>query len=174
MPILPRVVEIELRSARDHYHHHERCLFCDVIRQERDAGTRVVVDNGRFVTFAPYASRSPFEMFVAPVGHQHDYCLISDEDSELLALTLNETLFRLRAALNDPPFNLVMHIAPNLRSRSILLQEFPTLREAYHWHIEIVPRLSKSAGFEWGTGFHINPTPPELAADYLRAVGFPA
>ena len=174
MPILPRVVEIELHSARDHYHHRERCLFCDVIRQELDAGTRVVVDNGRFVAFAPYASRSPFELFLAPVHHQHDYCQITDDDTELLAQTLIETLYRMRAALNDPPFNLMMHIAPNLKSRSIWLQDFPYLADAYHWHIEIIPRLTKSAGFEWGTGFHINPTPPELAADYLRRINLPA
>jgi UDPglucose--hexose-1-phosphate uridylyltransferase len=173
MPILPRVVEIELSSARDHYQARERCLFCDIIRQEREAGTRIVVDNGKYVVFAPYASRSPFELFLAPVHHQHDYCQINDTDTETLAETIAETLYRLRAALNDPPFNFVVHLSPNLKSRSILLQDFPYLADAYHWHIEIVPRLTKSAGFEWGTGFHINPTPPELAADYLRRIKFP-
>jgi UDPglucose--hexose-1-phosphate uridylyltransferase len=171
MPMVPSVIEIELRSARDHYSHRERCLFCDVIRQELETGARIVIENGEFVVFAPYASRSPFELFLAPVSHQHDFTQIGDEAIEGLAKVIRETMQRLRAALNDPPFNFVMHVAPNLASQSIWTREFPMLAEGYHWHIEIIPRLTKAAGFEWGTGFHINPTPPEMAADYLRGVG---
>ncbi|RPH93891.1 galactose-1-phosphate uridylyltransferase [candidate division KSB1 bacterium] len=172
MPIVPRVIEIELRSARDHYYQRERCLFCDLLRQERDAGSRIVVDNGDYIAYAPYAARSPFELILAPTRHQHDFAHITDDGTEKLAAILIETLHRLRSALNDPPFNFVIHSAPNIRSRSVWMQDFPYLADGYHWHIEIIPRLTKSAGFEWGTGFHINPTPPELAADYLRRVKY--
>jgi UDPglucose--hexose-1-phosphate uridylyltransferase len=168
MPIIPHVIETELESARDHYLHRERCLFCDLIRQERDAGIRMVIENNNYVVFAPYASRSPFELFLAPIQHQHDFCQISDAETELLAQTIIETMGSIRSALNDPPFNFIMHIAPNFRSSAFWNLRFPTIVEGYHWHIEIIPRLTKAAGFEWGTGFHINPTPPELAADYLR------
>jgi UDPglucose--hexose-1-phosphate uridylyltransferase len=170
MPIIPRVIEIELTSARDHYQHRERCLFCDIVQQERAAGVRMVTENESFVVFAPYASRSPFELMIAPIRHHHDFSHSSDHVLTDLSEILINTVRRLRTALNDPPFNFVMHIAPNMRSRSVWNQRFPNLIEGYHWHIEIIPRLTKSAGFEWGTGFHINPTPPEAAAEYLRSV----
>ncbi|HEY3294403.1 MAG TPA: DUF4931 domain-containing protein [bacterium] len=169
MPIVPEVIETELQSARDHYMSRERCLFCDIIRQELEVGTRIVHDDGSYVVFAPYASRSPFELFLAPIRHQHDFSLVTDTELEGLASAIVKTLGRLRTALNDPPFNFVMHIAPNLRPHSVWSQKFPALAEGYHWHVEIIPRLTKSAGFEWGTGFHINPTPPEQAAEYLRS-----
>jgi UDPglucose--hexose-1-phosphate uridylyltransferase len=170
MPILPRTIEIELRSARDHYQRRERCLFCDIIRQEMNAGSRMVIENKDYVVFAPYASRSPFELFLAPRKHQHTFTTSTDQEFDSLAKTLSETLKRLRAALNDPPYNFVLHMAPNMASKSIWFQEFSTIAEGYHWHLEIIPRLTKPAGFEWGTGFHINPTPPEEAAGYLRQV----
>jgi UDPglucose--hexose-1-phosphate uridylyltransferase len=168
MPIIPHVIETELMSAPDHYRHRGRGLFCDIIRQGRGAGTRVGVENKDFVVFTPYASRSPFELFLAPVEHQHDFCDITDEGIDVLAATVSDTFKRLRSALNDPPFNFVLHLAPNFRNKTVWIERFPTLVDGYHWHMEIIPRMTKSAGFEWGTGFHINPTPPELAADYLR------
>ena len=150
MPILPRTTEIELRSARDHYRRRERCLFCDIIRQEISIGTRMVIENEDYAVFCPYASRSPFELFLAPRKHQHLFAPSSDQEFESLARTLSETLKRLRVALNDPPYNFVLHMSPNMASKSIWFQEFSTITEGYHWHIEIIPRLSKPAGFEWG------------------------
>jgi UDPglucose--hexose-1-phosphate uridylyltransferase len=170
MPIVPRVIEIELLSAREHFYHRERCLFCDLIQQETTAGTRMVIEDGPFVVFAPYASRSPFELFVGPVHHQHDFAAITDAETERLAETVVTAMRKLRKALNDPPYNFVMHSAPNLNAKSPWMHKYPGIPDVYHWHIEIIPRLTKSAGFEWGTGFHINPTPPELAAEYLREV----
>ncbi|MBU0507881.1 galactose-1-phosphate uridylyltransferase [bacterium] len=170
MPIIPRVSEIELHSTFEHFTHRERCLVCDMIRQEIGTGSRIVIENERFVVFTPYASRSPFEILIAPIGHQHDLAQISDQDSELLGATLVETVRRLKISLNDPPFNLIVHNSPNLKSNSIWVKKFPWIEHGYHWHISIVPRLSRTAGFEWGTGFNINPTPPEMAADYLRQV----
>lgn len=168
MPIIPRVLEIELSAALDHYAHHERCLVCDILQQETDCGKRIVLENEKFVVFAPYASRSPFELLLVPVQHQHDLAQISDDDSEVLGATLVEAVRRLKDALNDPPFNIIVHNSLNLKSYSIWVKKFPWLEVGYHWHISIVPRLAKTAGFEWGTGFDINPTPPELAAEYLR------
>jgi UDPglucose--hexose-1-phosphate uridylyltransferase len=168
------VIEIELNAAREHYLHRERCLFCDIIHQELEAGVRTILDDPDFAVFTPYASRSPFELFLAPLRHEADFARLSDEELARLAEVLIATTGRLRAALNDPPFNFVLHSAPNFNSKSVWLSKFPALAEGYHWHIEIIPRVAKSAGFEWGTGFHINPTPPEMAAEYLRNAGMKA
>jgi len=170
MPVIPRLIEIALSSSCDHYERHERCLLCDIIRQEKADGSRMVSDDGQFVVYTPYASRSPFELVLAPIRHQHDYRLISDAETEDLAKVIGDTLKRMREALGDPPFNLIMHMAPVSRPGSAWGLKYSVIEQGFHWHIGIVPRLVKWAGFEWGTGFYINPTPPEMAADYLRRV----
>jgi UDPglucose--hexose-1-phosphate uridylyltransferase len=170
LPILPNVLETELQSARDHYRRTERCLFCDIIQQERDATVRMVADHEGFAVFAPYASRSPYELCLMPLDHEADFTQISDSQCASLSKVLSETLRRLKSCLNNPPYNFILHSSPNPRSRAVAVQELPDIHDAYHWHIEIIPRLSKPAGFEWGTGFHINSTPPEEAAESLRAV----
>jgi UDPglucose--hexose-1-phosphate uridylyltransferase len=170
MPVVPHVIEVELASAHEHYRYRGRCLFCDIIRQEMNAEIRMVSNSGPYAVFTPFASRSPFELFLAPVKHQHDFVQTTDEELGILSETLISTLSRLRQALNDPPFNFVLHLSPNLHAQSPIVQRYPAIRESYHWHIEIIPRLTKSAGFEWGTGFYINPTPPEQAAEFLRGL----
>jgi len=168
MPILPQLIETELKSAREHFLHKERCLFCDVIRYETEADVRIVQKNEEFVAFCPYASRSPFELFIAPLRHDHDYADSADVELDRLADILRDTVNRLKSALNNPPYNFVLHTSPNLAAISPTLGDPGLIRACFHWHIEIIPRLTKPAGFEWGTGFHINPTPPEQAAEYLR------
>lgn len=170
MPILPSTIQTEIRSACEYYYRRERGIFCDIIHQELDDGSRIVIENDHYVVLAPYASRSPFELMLAPRRHQHDFTAISDSECKELAVVLKQTLGKLRTALNDPPFNLMIHTAPNLTDKSVWYKEFPNIKDGYHWYIEIVPRLTKSAGFEWGTGFHINPTPPESAAEFLRQI----
>lgn len=168
MPIVPRMIELELRAALEYYWNRERCIFCDILRQEMRSAERVVAEDANFVVFAPYASRFPFEMVLAPVKHQHDFCQVSDAALEALARVLTETCGRLRRSLNNPPYNLVLHNSPNMRTKSVWLQSFPAITESYHWYLSLIPRLTKAAGFEWGTGIYINPTPPENAAAYLR------
>ena len=170
LPVLPNVLETELHSAREHFRRSERCLFCDILRQEQDAGSRIVVKDREFVAFAPYASRSPYELMLMPVQHQADFTLLSDAQCDSLASTLSETLRRLKISLDNPPYNFIIHSSPNPHAHALTVQDVPRVEDAYHWHIEIIPRLSRAAGFEWGTGFHINPTPPEEAAESLRAV----
>ncbi len=170
LPILPSVLELELGSARDHYRRKERCLFCDILQQEREAKSRIVVQHEAFTVFAPYASRSPYELSLMPNQHHADFTSLTDAECADLAKTLSETLKRLKNCLEDPPYNFILHSAPNMAASSVAVQETPRVQDAYHWHIEIIPRLSKPAGFEWGTGFHINSMPPEEAAESLRAV----
>jgi UDPglucose--hexose-1-phosphate uridylyltransferase len=170
LPILPNVTEVELHSAREHFRRTERCLFCDVLKQEEEAKERMVVRGDRFSVFAPFASRSPYELSVLPVFHQSEFTQLTDDDAEELASTLSEALRRLKKCLHDPPFNFIIHSAPNPASQAVAVRDIPAAELCYHWHIELIPRLTRSAGFEWGTGFYINPTPPEDAADNLRSV----
>jgi len=170
-PVTPMTVAQELEAAREHYTHKERCLFCDVIRQESESGDRIVYDDGQYVALAPFASRFPFEIFLAPRAHAHDFGDLSAEGGRGFARALRDVLGRLKAALRDPPYNFVLHTAPNTSMGPRRPGYWATLPYDFHWHLEIIPRLTRVAGFEWGTGFYINPTPPEDAARFLREAG---
>jgi UDPglucose--hexose-1-phosphate uridylyltransferase len=160
LPIIPLNVQQELRGAMEHYQHKERCIFCDVVSQELQDKTRVVADNDSFVAVCPFAARFPFELLIVPKAHSSHFEYSTAAEYRALAQMLKVTLGALKDGLADPPFNYIIHSAP--------------LREAeskhFHWHLEITPALTKVAGFEVGTGFYINPVPPEDAAAHLRAL----
>ena len=161
LPITPRQVQDEIDGARRHFEHRERCIYCDMVTQERRERSRLVFENEEFVAFAPWAPRSPFETWIVPKRHESNYESEPKERLGQCAQALRSTLRRLSAALGDPPYNFMVHTNP--------LRDLPT--PSYHWHIEIMPALTQVAGFEWGSGFHINPVPPEEAAEFLRKVG---
>jgi len=158
LPITPQWVENELGGARRYYNQKERCIFCDILRQELDDDVRIVTKNDHFAAIAPYAPRFPFETWILPLDHCSNYEDISYEQIQALASLIKDLLCRLETALEYPPFNYMIHTSP-LPVRG---------NNYYHWHIELIPRLTSTAGFEWGTGFYINPTPPEDAAVFLR------
>jgi UDPglucose--hexose-1-phosphate uridylyltransferase len=168
-PVTPKTVALELQSAMEHFNVKERCLFCDIIRAELQDGSRVVLTNEHFVVLAPYASRFPFEIFLAPRHHRHDFAAITDEEIRSLAEIFRHTMQRIKTALKDPPYNFVIHTIPNIRSTSRATY-WQTIEHDYHWHIEILPRLTRIAGFEWGSGIYVNPTAPEEAARFLREI----
>ncbi|MBN2289534.1 MAG: galactose-1-phosphate uridylyltransferase [Candidatus Glassbacteria bacterium] len=168
MPVIPRIAAMALSTAREHFHHKERCLFCDLVNLERSDGRRVVAENEHFVCFVPYASRFAFEMAIFPKVHHHDFATMHDDLLGPCAAILEEAVKRLAELFGDPPFNIIFHTAPNPNQASRRANYWGTLKFDWHWHIEIVPRLEKTAGFEWGTGLFINHTPPEDAAAYLR------
>lgn len=167
-PVTPRTVSIELKSAKDHYQLKERCLFCDLLLQELEDGSRIVAENDLFIAAAPYASRFPFEIFLAPKNHSQNFANISVSEVQSLARIMKDVLARVKAVLRDPPYNFLFHTGPNVHARPRRTTYWDTLEHDFHWHIEFLPRLTRMAGFEWGTGFYINPTPPEEAAKYLR------
>jgi UDPglucose--hexose-1-phosphate uridylyltransferase len=158
LPIVPRRVREEVDSGWHYYDEKERCIFCDIIRQERDTGERVIGENDYFITLAPYAPRFPFEMWLLPKVHGSSFENNQSTMYASLARMLKDTLMRLDAVLDRPPYNFMIHTSP-------IGEE---INDHYHWHIEIIPKLTKVAGFEWGTGFYINPTPPEESARFLR------
>ncbi|MCL4557090.1 MAG: galactose-1-phosphate uridylyltransferase [Deltaproteobacteria bacterium] len=160
LPIIPITVEEELHGSKDYYEYKERCIFCDMIRQEIAEKERLVTQNVDFIAFTPYASRFPFETWLLPRRHFSHYETASDDMLESLANIFLEVIGKLDRALDHPSFNFILHTSP-LTSDQI---------DYYHWHFEIIPVLTKVAGFEWGTGFFINPTSPEQAASYLREI----
>ena len=130
----------------------------------------MVYNDGQFLVVAPYASCFPFELSLYPIQHNHDFALQSDAELLACAKALRNMLRRLYSLLEDPPFNFILHTAPPIKAQSGKLGYWETLPRDYHWHIELVPRLNQIAGFEWGSGFFINPLPPEEAAAFLRAI----
>jgi len=160
LPITPRQVQEEIEGAKRHFEHRERCIFCDIVMQERKDRSRLVFENDEFVVFAPWAPRSPFETWIVPKRHESNFEAEPRERLAACAQAMRTTVRRIAAALGDPPFNFMVHSNP-LRDAS---------SPSYHWHIEVMPALTQVAGFEWGSGFHINPVPPEEAAEFLRKV----
>jgi UDPglucose--hexose-1-phosphate uridylyltransferase len=169
-PVTPLTMAEELTAAMEHYHLKERCIFCDVIQQECDQGERIVTADDQFVAFTPFASRFPFELFLAPRRHHHSFAEISDDMIRQLAVVLKDLLLRVKRCLRNPPYNFLIHTVPNTRATPRRSSYWDTVEHDYHWHFEVIPRLTRIAGFEWGTGFYINPTAPEEAARYLREV----
>lgn len=163
-PIVPKRVLEELEGAQKYYQFKERCIFCDIVRQEINDGSRVVSSNRNFIALEPFAPRLPFETWILPIKHYSALEDIREEAIPDLAAMLKETLARLAIALNNAPYNFILHTRP-VENNGV---------KEYHWHIEIMPKLTKVAGFEWGTGFYINPTTPEDAAKYLREVNIQA
>ena len=161
LPIVPKRVREEVDGAKQYYTLKERCIFCDIIRQEVDEKTRVVDQNDDFVVLEPYAPRFPFETWILPKSHESSFEECPSHTYENLAKTLKRLLTRVDKVLVSPAYNLVIHTAPVIEPSN----------NYYHWHFEMMPRLTRIAGFEWGTGFYINPTPPEEAAQFLRDAG---
>jgi len=158
LPIVPRRVIEEVEGAKAYFNYKDRCAYCDIIRQELHQKTRIVSETQAFLSIAPYASRFPFETWILPKTHFPSFELMEPFHYGQAAQILSDTLIKLNQVLHDPPYNYIIHTSSSPEQD----------RDHYHWHFEIMPKLTKVAGFEWGTGFYINPTPPEEAAAYLR------
>jgi len=157
-PIVPLAIADELHQARAYYDYRERCLYCDILYQETLDRVRVVAETPAAVALAPYAPRFPFETWIMPRRHAAAFEQAEDDELAALAMLVRDLLGRLDRVVGNPPYNLIVHTAPFGGEAS----------PSYHWHVEVVPTLTASAGFEWGTGFHINPMPPEESARLLR------
>jgi UDPglucose--hexose-1-phosphate uridylyltransferase len=159
-PIVPINVWEEMNGALEFFGYRGRCIYCDMIHQELASDKRIVLDAQNFVILTPFASRFPFETWIIPKNHNSHFENIQRTEVEELGTLLKTILMKLEIALDRPAYNYIIHTAP------FDTQPLPH----YHWHMEIIPRLTRVAGFEWGTGFYINPVPPEQAAGYLRDV----
>jgi len=164
-PIVFDDIREELKAAREHYVRKQRCLYCDILRQEGYDAERVVTQTNGFIVYAPYGSRRPYETWIVPVTHRHSFADASPPEMVDLANTLQTTMRRLHAVQPDHAVELVVHTAPNVAMR-IRDDEWRSLSEDYHWHIELAPISPVSQGIG---GFRVNPVAPELAARLLRA-----
>ncbi len=160
VPVMPKRVAEEMRRCEAFYRDESECLFCSMLAEELDVGERIVADCEGYVVLSPYAARFPFELWVLPKEHHWHFHELDAAQIGALARVLHEVLARLEACLREPPFNYLIHTAPVSDGEA----------EHYHWHIEVIPRVTHVAGFEWGTGFYINPMEPEAAARHLREV----
>lgn len=158
LPMVPAEIGEELAGMERYARNTGRCIICDLLGQELGEKERIVQESAKFVCIAPFASRFPFELWIIPRDHQHDFGAIRADQVPDLARVLRSSLRAVHDSIGRPPYNMVLHTAPVNMADTI----------HYHWHLEIMPRLTVMAGFELGTGFYINPTPPELAAQVLR------
>jgi UDPglucose--hexose-1-phosphate uridylyltransferase len=161
LPVIPNRVLEEVDGARLFHELKERCIFCDILRQEAAAGVRMVMETDRFTVLNPYAPRFPFETWILPKHHESHFEESDAATLQNLAWVLRSTMRKIDKVLDRPAYNFIIHSAPLQDARLAY----------YHWHLEIVPKLTKVAGFEWGTGFYVNPTPPEESAKFLRDAG---
>lgn len=158
LPLVPGEIEAQMRNAARWYRRKERCVFCDLMRQDRGDGTRVVYENEAFLVTCPWASRTPFLTRIMPRTHRSSFESTPAEELAGLADALHVTLGKLDEALERPAYNAMLH--------SNVLRHLDS--PSWHWHLDVAPVLTRPAGFEWSTGTFLNPTPPEEAAEFLR------
>ncbi len=173
LPVVPKQVKDQLDVARDYFARQGRSIFADLIAQNLSEQTRIVEESEHFVVMCPYASRFPFEMSIYPRRQQDNFTAINAEETAALSEVLPRTLARIKRALGNPAYNLMIQTSPVTAPRDgdLSADEAPkwtTLAQDFCWHIDILPRLTQVAGFEWGTGFYINPVSPESATQFLR------
>ncbi|OIO03904.1 MAG: galactose-1-phosphate uridylyltransferase [Elusimicrobia bacterium CG_4_10_14_0_2_um_filter_56_8] len=159
MPMAPLRVAQEIDGAAQYYLERGTCVFCDIVTEETAFRRRVVAENPSFLAVAPYASRFSFETWILPKKHASHFENMPENETGALAEILKDTLRKLSVSLPDLSYNLIVHTMPVREPEA----------QHYHWHIEIMPKLTHVAGFEWGTGFYINTVSPEDAAEILNS-----
>ncbi len=167
IPVIPKRIKEELDGAKHYYEYKERCIFCDILREEERLGERVILNTEHFFVFCPFAARFPFEFWILPRKHNCSFRDINEEEKRDLADVMTVMFRKLRKLLNNPPYNYILHTAP---SRIPRRAQWHTLGEDFHWHIEVMPRIRRLTGFELGSGMYILSTSPEDATKYLKEV----
>lgn len=158
-PMVPPALAEKLRGAARHLAKAGTCIYCDLVAQELHEGHRIIRDQDSILAITPYASRAPFEISLMPRVHAPRFEDASDELLRGLAEAIRAVMSRIDWALERPACNVVLHTGP-------LTGEGDA---AFHWHLEVIPRVTRFSGLEWGTGVHRNPVSPEEAARVLRS-----
>jgi UDPglucose--hexose-1-phosphate uridylyltransferase len=158
LPYVPAALQAELDAAQRFQVAKKRCIFCDLITRETSDGTRLVLQQNGYVALSAYAPRQPYETWIFPARHQSSYDGLTDKELKDQAVVLNQLLQRLDKVSPGAAYNLLLHTAP-----------FGDPQTYFHWHWELIPRLTHDAGLEWGAGVHITPLSPEHAAAELRS-----
>ena len=158
LPFVPPFLQQELDAGQTYHARHERCIFCDLLHAERAARSRIVWESPRYLAVVAYAGRQPYETWILPRQHQCRFETINAEETAELGTMLWQVLSKLQQVIDRLSYNVILHTAP--------FHEGPLPH--FHWHLEVLPRISQAAGFEWGTGVYINIVRPEDAAERLR------
>lgn len=158
-PLIPPTLAEKLRGAARHLSKTGRCIFCDVIAEELKDSRRIICEQDAVLAVAPYASRVPFETWLVARDHSPRFEDASDATLEILAATFKSVMARIDWALERPAYNLVLHTAPVSGDAD----------SSFHWHLEILPRVTRVSGLEWSSGVFRNPVSPEEAAQVLRS-----
>lgn len=168
---IPALINEELALARKYYETKQSCLYCQTINDELNQEERIIRETDNFVAVAPYASRFPYECWILPRAHWHDFLDLGDQYSAELGSLLKQIIGQLRVRLfnHDWAYNFYIHTAPHHCEQ---FEDADDLRASYHWHIELFPRITNLAGLEWGGGVLINSVSPERAAEHLRKTKF--
>lgn len=164
-PVIPLRMKAELDGAKNYFEYKERCIYCDILEEELRVKERVILESERFLVFCPYAPKYPFEFWIVPKRHNCAFEETTAEELDDLGGVIASSMKMMREVLDEPSYNYVLHTAPNRIPRR---DHWHTLGDDFHWHIEVVPRLLRASGFEWGSGFYVVPTSPEDAASFLR------
>jgi UDPglucose--hexose-1-phosphate uridylyltransferase len=163
MPIVPYHIRNRIGEAMEYFDNHRECVYCRMVSEEIKNKERVIIETANFVSFIPYAALSPFHTWLFPKKHAPSFPMINDRDIPELAEVLKNVLARLYYGLDNPDYNLVIMSLPGV----------PRENSYFHWYISFVPRVSKTAGFELGSGMFINTGLPEESAKFLREVKLP-
>jgi UDPglucose--hexose-1-phosphate uridylyltransferase len=170
-PFVPRRVVYELRSAQRYYALKERCLYCDIVKQELMQQLRTVEWDDHFLAFCPFASRVPYETWVLPAQHHCSFeeDLSSWEKQFQCGRFLKSILRRLEGIA--PAYHMVLHTSPNVHAKFDKSGHWQTLTDDYHWHIELLPVLRATSKSYSVKEVYYNSLLPEVAAKELRKVG---
>ncbi len=160
LPMVPKNVKEEIIGAQNYFEYRDRCVFCDMLRQELQEKERIILENKNFLAFCPFVSRFPFEIWIMPKKHAKYFCQTPYEEIPDLAVILQGIVAKVKKVFGDISYNFIIHTSPSNSEGENT--------DSYHWHLEFLPILTRVAGFEWGTGFYIVPTPPEIAAKLLK------
>jgi UDPglucose--hexose-1-phosphate uridylyltransferase len=165
---VPRRVLYELRSAREHYRVKERCVFCDILRQEQEQKQRVIEVRGEYMASCPYAPRVPYEVWIAPRTHDAYFERTAMKSGAMrdFAALLRRTLFRIRTIADG--FHMVLHTSPNTLHKSETLGFWKTIEDDYHWHLEILPILGAKGKSYTFKEVYYSPVSSETSAAILR------
>ena len=172
IPFLPASLLQMLHRAEEYVQRHQHCFWCDYIQNEIQSGERVIEETEHFIVLCPFVSRFAGEIEICPKKHESGFDKLDTSALDELAELFHRTIVRLEKTviwMKDPlAYNIVLHTEPFRFARngnSIDSASF------FHWRFSILPSLARAAGFEWGTGLHINPISPEQAARRLREAG---
>jgi UDPglucose--hexose-1-phosphate uridylyltransferase len=169
LPFVSPVLRTQLDALQSHWQATGNSIFADEIEKELEAGERVVFRSEEVLAVCPYASAFPYEIAIYPLRPAPDFRSSSEGQLTSLSKAVKVVLLNWIDVLGPVPFNFVLHSAPSDTSFEQTRDRYPDLDSYYCWHMQLFPRLTRQAGFEWGTGTFINIVAPEETAAKMRA-----